>query len=89
MTHDTTFSPAIADRETMGGGFELLNFVVANGISLGSLIVSLASCRESRRRSTGQAPPVKVRHRTTVVEVEGDGQEALRFLTEAVESAEK
>lgn len=89
VARTTEITSAPSEREgEMGSGFDLLNFLVSNSISLSSLIVAIVTFRESRRRSTGAAPAVKIIYQTIVVSVEGDGQEALRRLTQALGEAE-
>lgn len=82
VSRSTEIVQEAADRPgSMGAGFDLLNLVVPNTIALTSVVVSIASFLESRKRGTGDAPTVNITCQTMVVSVEGDGQEALQRLT--------
>lgn len=70
----------------MGLGFDLLNLIIPNTIALGSLVVSLASFRDSRRQSTGVAPHVSIGHADTITVIDGNGAEALQELLASSES---
>ena len=79
---DASVTPAAdaAAPGEMGLAFDVLNLMVPNMIALGSLLVSIATYRASRRDSTGTAPQISVGHADTFVAVQGDGSEVLRHL---------
>ncbi|MDI1454372.1 MULTISPECIES: hypothetical protein [unclassified Streptomyces] len=74
--------PAAAEpgSGTMGTAFDVLNLVLPNAIALSSLMVSIASFRDQRRRSTGTAPTVSVDHAGNVVIVDGDSAAVVQQL---------
>jgi len=80
-------TPAIQDAVgEMGLGFDILNLAIPNAITLGSLVVSIAAFRESRRDRTGATPQISVGRAGTFVVVDGDGANALRQLTDKPEA---
>ena len=85
---EATVTPSGEDGAVgeMGLAFDVLNLILPNSIALGSLIVSIATFRASRRDRTGTAPQISVRHADTFVAVQGDGTEALRRLLPPSES---
>jgi len=82
LPRDTSIRPSAgaAAPGEMGVAFDVLNLVLPNMISLGSLLVSIATYRASRRDSTGTPPQICVGHAGTFVAVQGDGSEVLRRL---------
>ncbi|MFF5754800.1 hypothetical protein ACFY7A_05070 [Streptomyces longwoodensis] len=72
----------------MGIGFDVLNLVIPNVIALTSLVVSIATYRLQSQQSTGTAPSVSVSQAGIVVVVDGDGSEAVRQLTQTIESSQ-
>ncbi|GGY47192.1 MULTISPECIES: effector-associated constant component EACC1 [Streptomyces] len=76
-----------AVAETMGSGFELLQFAVGNGISVAALVLSVVQWRTSLRRS----PDVTLRRGTTEVRIDGElarDPEGLRRVVEALDHSE-
>ena len=71
-----TLTPTPPRPGEMGAAFEVINAVVSNGIALGGLLVAVASWRASRP----QAPRVRIRHRDTVVELDGSPDEIRRLV---------
>jgi hypothetical protein len=88
IPRSVTATPAIQDAPgEMGIGFDILNLVIPNAITLGSLVVSIAAFRETRRGRTGAAPQISIGHADTFVMVEDhDGANALRRITENLEA---
>lgn len=86
-TAKMSLAPSSGQGE-MGISFDILNFLVTNSIALGSLVTAIASFRDSCKRSKGEAPPVSIAHQNIVVQVENDGQDALRRLMEGLDEGE-
>ena len=85
---DESLQPAVRvslghppDRpDDMGSFAEWLDIVVSNGIALGSLVVAVATWRESRSRT----PKVRITHGETVVVVEGGSPEQVQHIIDEI-----
>ncbi|MFC5006479.1 hypothetical protein ACFPIJ_52755 [Dactylosporangium cerinum] len=75
-TVPVTLTPTPPRPGEMGAAFEIISAVVSNGIALGGLLVAVASWRGSRPRP----PRVRIRHRDTVVELDGSPDEIRRVV---------
>lgn len=64
----------------MGGAFEVINAVVANGIALGSLAVACATWRAARPT----APAVRIERNGVTVTVEDASPETVRRIVDAL-----
>lgn len=75
-TVPVTLLPTPPRPGEMGAAFDIITAVVNNGIALGGLLVAVASWRGSRPRP----PRVRIRHRDTVVELDGSPDEIRRIV---------